>query len=247
MAQIFHPGFNTLARLGVLLAVTGPVAVIMGASAISRSSFNTKVGVAPDQPIPFSHEHHVNELGIDCRYCHTSVEKAAHSNVPASETCMSCHSQIWTNSPLLDPMRESYRTNTPVKWNLINKVPEFVYFNHSIHINRGLNCNTCHGPIQKMQMTYKGQYFHMVWCLECHRNPEKFVGKREDVFSLYERGQRTSANNYVGRGVTRRETELLRHGGLVPREGKELEEGKALVKQYGIKTKQLTDCSICHR
>ncbi len=245
MAQIFHPGFNTLARLGVLAAVTGPVAVILGASAISRSSYNTKVGVAPDQPIPFSHEHHVNELGIDCRYCHTSVEKSAHSNVPPSETCMSCHSQIWTNSPLLDPVRESYRTNTPLKWNLINKVPEFVYFNHSIHINRGLNCNTCHGPIQKMQMTYKGQYFHMVWCLECHRNPEKFVGKREDVFGLYERAQRTSAKDYGG--LPRREQELLRHGGLVPRTGAELEEGKALVKQYGIKTKQLTDCTICHR
>src|SRR5688572_7153688 len=189
MAQVFSPTANTLAKISLVLLVTGPVALICGASAISRAAFNTKVGIPLDQPIPFSHAHHVNELGIDCRYCHVSVEKSANASIPPTETCMSCHSQIWTNSPLLEPVRESFRTGKPIKWNVVNKVPEFVYFNHSIHIDRGVKCNTCHGTIQKMQLVEKGQAFFMAWCLECHRNPERGVGKKEDVFAFYERAQ----------------------------------------------------------
>ena len=173
MAQIFHPGFNTIAKVGLGLAFAAPLLIIGAASAVSRSSYNTKVGVPLDQPVPFSHEHHVNELGINCVYCHSYVEKAAHSNLPATEVCMSCHSQIWTDSPLLEPVRESYKTNTAIKWNQLNKVPEFVYFNHSIHVNRGLNCNICHGPVQAMQLAYKGKTFHMAWWSELPPQPGK--------------------------------------------------------------------------
>jgi hypothetical protein len=240
MAQVFHPAANTLAKISLAAVALGPVALICGASAISRSAFNTNVGIPLDQPIPFSHEHHINELGIDCRYCHVQVEKSANATLPATETCMSCHSQIWTNSPLLQPVRDSYTTGKPIKWNVVNKVPEFVYFNHSIHINRGVQCNTCHGTIQKMQLVAKGKPFFMVWCLECHRNPEKFIGKREDVFSFYEKVQ-------LGEEKLTPEERTLADHGEVSRSAAGIEEGKKRVKEYGIKTKQLADCWICHR
>lgn len=240
MAQLFHPAANTLAKISIALIAIGPVALICTASAVSRAAFNTKVGVPQEQPVPFSHEHHVSELGIDCRYCHVSVEKSANATIPATETCMSCHSQIWTNSPLLEPVRESYKTGTPIKWNVVNKVPEFVYFNHSIHINRGVKCNICHGPVQKMQLVQKGQAFFMAWCLDCHRNPEKGVGKREDVFAFYEKTQQGEAD-------LNSEESALAHTGNYSRSSEELEEGKKLVAEYGVKTKQLADCWICHR
>lgn len=240
MAQVFHPAANTLAKISLVALALGPVALICGASAVSRSAFNTKVGIPLDQPIPFSHEHHVNELGIDCRYCHVSVEKSANATLPATETCMSCHSQIWTNSPLLEPVRDSYATGKPIKWNVVNKVPEFVYFNHSIHIDRGIQCNTCHGAIQEMQLVAKGKPFFMVWCLECHRNPEKFIRKREDVFTFYEKAQ-------LGEEALTPEERSLAATGDIHRSGAALEEGKKLVKQYNVKVKQLDDCWICHR
>jgi hypothetical protein len=207
-------------------------------SAVSRSSYATKVDVPLDQPVPFSHQHHVNELGIDCRYCHQSVEKSAWANVPPTHTCMSCHSQIWTNSPLLEPVRESYRTGEPIRWNKVNGVPHFVYFDHSIHIKRGVSCNVCHGPIQAMQITYKANPFWMKWCLDCHREPEKYV-RKESVFDLYYKEQ-------TGQPVTAEERALL-DGKEYRRTPAELAEGRRLVKQYGINTKQLTDCWICHR
>jgi hypothetical protein len=244
MAQLFHHSFNTVAKLSLALVVVGPVLLICTASAISRSSGNTKVLVPQDQPIPFSHQHHVNELGIDCRYCHSNVETSAHATVPATETCMSCHSQIWTNSPLLEPVRESYRTNTPLQWTQLNKVPEFVYFNHSIHVNRGLNCNICHGPIQQMHLAAKGKAFFMVWCLNCHREPEKFVNDRESVFKLYETGQQGVDKGYPN--ATPEERALL-EGQDYNRSAEELEQAKKLLEKYGVKKKQLADCWICHR
>ncbi len=190
MAQVFHPSFNTLSRLSLLGALVVPALLIVAGSAITRSSYNTKAGIPLEQPVPFSHEHHSVELGIDCRYCHTSVEKSAYSNVPPTHTCMSCHSQIWTNSPLLEPVRQSYATNTPLRWTQLNKVPDFVYFPHNAHVNKGINCNECHGPIQKMMLTYKAKPFFMYWCLDCHRNPEKHIRPREEVFNLYWKYQR---------------------------------------------------------
>ena len=262
MAQIFHPSVNYLAR--ALLVGGGALSVLLvaGGITLSRSPFNTKVGVVKEQPVPFSHEHHTVELGIDCRYCHTSVEKSAYAGLPATQTCMSCHSQIWTNSPLLEPVRASYAKGEPLKWNQVHTVPDFVYFNHSIHVNRGVNCNNCHGPIQKEMMAYKGKAFFMAWCLNCHRNPEKFVGKsKKEVFELY---QKIQTNQYgeedlkkmkeegnpllevAERNKLTPEQRALSEGEDYNRSEAETNKGEEYVKAHKVKKAQLTDCSTCH-
>jgi hypothetical protein len=255
MGQIFKPASNTMARASVLSLGILPWVVFWAGSTISRGPANTRQDVPLNQPVPFSHRHHAYELGIDCRYCHTAVEKSAMASVPPTETCMSCHSQIWTNSPLLEPIRRSYETGMPVTWNTgevgwnkVNKVPEFVYFNHSIHVARGINCNTCHGPIQKMTITWKGHAFAMAWCLECHREPEKYIFKdkdhpndspRQQVFDIYRDFQ-------AGRPLTPRKQALFDGEDYTPTAA-EIKEGQALVEEYKIKKQQLTDCWICHR
>jgi hypothetical protein len=250
MAQIFKPSANAITTATLYGVAIGVPTVWLALAALSRSPANTKVGVALNQPIPFSHQHHAWELGIDCRYCHTSVEKSSYAGVPPTETCMSCHSQIWTNSPLLEPIRQSYETGTPIKWNLVNKVPDFVHFNHSIHIARGVNCNTCHGPVQNMHITYKGNPFQMQWCLECHRAPERYIYKdetrpdlspRQQVFNLYWKYQKNGMKD-----LTYREQELMEGKFAGTDDAKERAEGKKLVKYYGIKVQQLADCSVCH-
>ena len=250
MAQIFKPSANAITTATLYGVAIGVPTVWLALAALSRSPANTKVGVALNQPIPFSHQHHAWELGIDCRYCHTSVEKSSYAGVPPTETCMSCHSQIWTNSPLLEPIRQSYETGTPIKWNLVNKVPDFVHFNHSIHIARGVNCNTCHGPMQNMHITYKGNPFQMQWCLECHRAPERYIYKdetrpdlspRQQVFNLYWKYQKNGMKD-----LTYREQELMEGKFAGTDDAKERAEGKKLVKYYGIKVQQLADCSVCH-
>jgi hypothetical protein len=239
MAQIFRPSTNTLAILSLMVGASAPFALMIGMSQFTRSGYVTKVGVPYEQPVPFSHEHHSNELGIDCRYCHVSVEKSSNAGYPPTHTCMSCHSQIWTNSPLLEPVRESYEKNVPLKWTRINRVPDFVYFPHNVHIKRGISCNNCHGPIQAMQMVYKGNSFQMRWCLECHRNPENYVNEPEFVWNLYRKIQ-------SGADLTPEE-DSLRLGKQYKRTPAELAKGRELVKQYNVKTKQLSDCWICHR
>ncbi|HWD41358.1 MAG TPA: cytochrome c3 family protein [Fimbriimonas sp.] len=251
MAQVFKPSANSVARVGVLGLAILPVTIGYGIAALSRSPANTKVDVPKDQPVPFSHEHHAWQLGIDCRYCHTSVEKSPYAGLPATETCMSCHSQIWTNSPLLEPVRQSYETGTPIKWNLVNKVPQFVFFNHSIHVARGINCNVCHGPVEDMTITWKGNSFQMAWCLQCHRAPERYVyqdpdhpelSPRQQVFNLYWKMQ-----EYGPGKLSPREQEILEgHYEGTDNPG-EVSEGKKLVSDYGIKVQQLADCSVCHR
>ena len=238
MAQIFRPSVNTVTKVVVFAGAATPLALMVGISQYTRSSFVTRVGVPYEQPVPFSHEHHVNELAIDCRYCHTSVTKSAQAGYPSTHTCMSCHSQIWTNSPLLEPVRESYVKNIPIKWTQLNKVPDFVYFNHSIHVNRGVSCNNCHGAVQSMQMAYKGNPFQMRWCLECHRKPENYVAPKENVWRLYRDIQRG--------GILTAEQRALREGRQYKRTPEELEAGRQLLKQYHVKKEQLSDCGICH-
>jgi hypothetical protein len=184
MAQIFPRSANSLAKVsivgvGVLLGI-----LITGAYSVDRGHFVTDVGIAPDQPVPFSHKHHVLDDGIDCRYCHTSVETAAFAGIPSTETCMSCHSQIWSNAAMLEPVRESYRTGQSLSWRRVHDLPDFVFFNHSIHVNKGIGCATCHGRIDRMPLTYKVNTLYMNWCLDCHREPEKFVRPREEVFNM---------------------------------------------------------------
>lgn len=246
-AQVFRERANTVARLSL---VGGAILVLGGGfalAAFTRSPANTKVGVPKDEPVPFSHKHHAWELGIDCRYCHTTVEKSPYPGMPASETCMSCHSQIWTNSPLLEPVRQSYETGTPIHWTRVNPLPEFVYFNHSIHVARGVNCNTCHGPVQEMQITWKGNSFQMAWCLQCHRAPERYLHQedpqrspRQQVFDLYWRIQ-------ADQPLTEREKQLAAGEDPFSDKKEDVEKGKELVKTMGVRVAQLADCSICHR
>lgn len=183
MAQIFHRSTNTLSRLSIYGAVFILAALGYAGYAVSRSPYFTEVNVARDQPVPFSHKHHAGELGIDCRYCHTSVENSSFAGLPPTATCMTCHSQIWANSPMLEPVRASYRNDQSIEWVRVNALPDFVYFNHSIHVHKGIGCTTCHGPIGEMPLTWRANTLQMDWCLDCHRQPELYVRPREYVFS----------------------------------------------------------------
>ena len=159
-------------------------AILAVAYTIDRGSFTTDVRVVKEQPVPFSHKHHVTDDGIDCRYCHTSVESSAYAGLPATEICMSCHSQIWSNASMLEPVRESFRTGKSLQWTRVHDLPEFVYFNHSIHVSKGIGCATCHGHVEKMSLMYKANTLYMNWCLDCHRAPEKYIRPRAEVFNM---------------------------------------------------------------
>ncbi len=184
MPQIFHRSTNTISKVSIFGGVIVVGSVIAAAYALDRGSFNTDVAVVKDQPVPFSHKHHVGDDGIDCRYCHTSVETSHFAGLPATEVCMSCHSQIWTNAALLEPVRASWRTGESLSWTRVHDLPEFVYFNHSIHINKGVGCATCHGRVDRMPLMYKQNTLQMNWCIECHRQPEKYLRPREEVFNM---------------------------------------------------------------
>lgn len=218
MPQIFHRSANLVARVSIIGVVLLIGALGWALYAIELSPYYTNVGEAPPQPVPFSHRHHVGELGLDCRYCHTSVENSSFAGIPPTQTCMTCHSQIWTNAAMLEPVRSSYRTGKSIEWTRVNALPDFVYFDHSIHISKGIGCTTCHGPIASMPMTYKAGTLYMEWCLNCHRQPEKFVRPRSEVFNP----------NYVP-----------------PSGHDQMVLGKKLVAEYKIHS--LQNCSTCHR
>jgi NAD-dependent SIR2 family protein deacetylase len=219
MSQIFHRHTNIYSRLSIL-ALLGFVAVLGGSVAMLNSSgYNTNQDMYVDQPIQFSHAHHVGGAGLDCRHCHTSVEESAFANIPPTKTCMNCHSQIWANAPILEPVRASFRDNTPLRWTRVHDLPDFVYFNHSIHVNKGVGCATCHGRVDQMPLMYQQASLQMNWCLDCHRDPARFVRPREEVFNMaWER----------------------------PADDPGL--GARLVQEYKIASvDQLTSCSTCHR
>jgi hypothetical protein len=219
MPQIFHPSTNTIARLSLYGAVFVAALAAYTAYEVNQSPYFTEVNVALQQPVPFSHKHHVTELGIDCRYCHTTVETSSYAGIPPTHTCMTCHSQSWSSADMLEPVRASYRTNQSLAWTRVNSVPDFVYFDHSIHVKKGVGCTTCHGPIGEMPLTWRAETLYMRWCLECHRAPEKFVRRREDVFKA---DYKPPSN--------------------------QLELGRQLVFEYNIRpVKQLEDCYACHR
>jgi hypothetical protein len=183
MAQLFHPSRNVLARLTLFGA-----AAIIGFAAwagglIYRSPYITRQHTPIWQPVPFSHKHHVSDDGIDCRYCHTTVEESPFAGIPATKICMNCHKVIWKDAPMLEPVRESFRTDQSIQWNRVNYVPQFVYFDHHIHVNKGIGCTTCHGPVGEMPIMYQETTMHMRWCLDCHEQPEKFVRPRSEIFN----------------------------------------------------------------
>ena len=184
MSQIFHPSTNTISKVSIFGAVFFLAGGGWVVNELGRSSYVTDVNVAKSQPVQFSHKHHVTGVGIDCRYCHTSVEETAFAGMPATETCMSCHSQIWADSPMLEPVRESFATNRSLEWVRVHDLPGFVYFNHSIHLRKGIGCATCHGRVDQMPLMWKENTLNMEWCLECHRHPEKYIRPRAEVFNM---------------------------------------------------------------
>lgn len=219
VAQVFSRTSNVLAKAGGVFAALGLAAVSAIAAAVYMGPMVNNVGIAKAQPVPFSHQRHVGGNGIDCRYCHTTVEKSNYAGIPPTETCMTCHSQLLTNAEMLQPVHDSWKNNEPIKWNRIYDLPDFVYFDHSIHVAKGVGCTTCHGEIDKMSLTYKANTLYMGWCLQCHRAPEKYVRPLDQVFSTEWQPASDHRENL----------------------------GKKLVEQYGIKKDQLTNCSICHR
>jgi hypothetical protein len=185
MSQFFHPAANSIARVSIVvgaLAAGGAALLVM--VVLPRSSYVTRQYVERQQPVPFYHAHHVGSMGIDCRYCHTSVAKSARAGIPPTATCMNCHSQIWNQSPTLEPVRESWRTNEPLEWVKVHDLPDFVYFNHSAHVNKGVGCSTCHGRVDKMSFVWQEQSLLMEWCLECHRAPERFLRPKDEVYNI---------------------------------------------------------------
>ena len=182
MAQLFHPRSNTIARASIAGAVLLLTGLVWAVTALNLSSYSTRVEIPRDQPVPFSHKHHVSGLGLDCRYCHTSVETSAFAGMPPTETCITCHSQIWSDSPMLEPVRASWRNNESIHWTRVHDLPGFVYFNHSIHINKGIGCQTCHGRVDLMPLMWKVNSLHMGWCLDCHRAPEKYIRPKSGRF-----------------------------------------------------------------
>jgi cytochrome c7-like protein len=183
MSQIFHHSTNTLSKLSIFGALFLAAGTLWLLLEINRSPYVTQAGVAREQPVPFSHQHHVGGLGIDCRYCHTSVETSATAGIPPTKTCMNCHSQIWSDSPTLEPVRESFRTERSIEWVKVNDLPDFVYFNHSAHVNQGVGCTTCHGRVDRMPLMWQEASLTMEWCLACHRQPERYLRPRGEVWN----------------------------------------------------------------
>jgi hypothetical protein len=219
MAQIFARSANVHSKV----LIVSVVVLVCGAGwttyAVFWSPYTTYVGVPQEQPVPFSHKHHVGDDGIDCRYCHSSVEKSSFAGLPSTHVCMTCHSQLWNEAPLLAPVRRSLTAGRPLFWNRVNDLPDFVFFNHSIHVNKGVGCSTCHGAVDQMPLTWRTQTLYMKWCLECHRNPQNYLRPRAEIYNL--------------------------HWQPPPDQEKQ---GRRLLDQYQIDTTgRLTNCSVCHR
>jgi hypothetical protein len=218
MSQIFHPSTNTFAKVTIYGAV---IFIAIGAAiglAYARSDYVTGVNVVQPQPVQFSHEHHVGGLGIDCRYCHLPVEESSFAGLPSTHTCMTCHSQIWNQSPQLALVRESYETGVPIPWTRVHQLPDFVFFNHGIHVQKGIGCAECHGRVDTMAQMWQAEPMTMEWCLDCHRQPERAIRPVEEVFNM----------QYV-------------------HPPNQLALGEQLINEYGIHVERLSDCYICHR
>ena len=173
-----------MARFTLVGSALGLVVVFTALELYVRSPSVNEIGRPVDQPVPFSHKHHVSDDGIDCRYCHTTVETSWFAGIPPTQTCMNCHSQIWAQSPVLEPVRQSFATGEPIRWNRVHNLPDFVYFDHSIHVQKGIGCSSCHGRVDEMPLTWKTQPLDMSWCLDCHQNPAHFVRPQDQVFNM---------------------------------------------------------------
>ena len=218
MAQLFHPSTKVISRASIVFIMLVFALVTVVAIGLYESGYTTEVNSPRLQVVPFSHKRHVDGNGISCEYCHTSVTTSSFAGIPPTYTCMTCHSQIFTNSRMLEPVRTSYQTNKPLEWIRVNDLPDFVYFNHSIHINKGIGCVTCHGQVDQMPLMWRANTLFMRWCLDCHKAPEKYIRPREEVLNM----------------------------SWTP-PGDQLTLGKKLVKEYNVQVDRITDCSTCHR
>jgi hypothetical protein len=221
MAQVFGKSSNSIARVSLAGVVFGFFGFWGVVYAIYLSPYTTDVNVPRVQQVPFSHQHHVSGLGIDCRYCHDSVETSSFAGIPPTHTCMSCHSQLWTDAPMLAPVRESLATGQPLRWQRVNQTPDFVFFNHSIHVQKGIGCSTCHGRVDEMPLTWKAHSLFMRWCLDCHEAPERNLRPKDQIFNMK---WQPPAN--------------------------QIEQGRELLTEYHIskeRLSQLRDCAMCHR
>jgi len=217
MAALFRPAANLAATLALLLVAAFAVSGIAWWWLWSRTNYARHVYWTISQPVPFSHEHHVAGLGIDCRFCHTAVEVSSNAGMPPTYTCMTCHSQIWTNADILAPLRESLANNKPIAWNRVNDLPDYVYFNHSIHIAKGVGCSSCHGAVDRMPLSYKARTLTMQFCLDCHRDPGPQLRPKDQIYNT--QWQRTA----------------------------DTPSPATLMAEYHVGGRTLTDCSICHR
>lgn len=219
MGQLFRSSSNTLARYGLYGALPFLLLLYFVVLQLDRSAWQTKEGVVLDQPVPFSHEHHVSGLGIDCRYCHASVETSTSAGMPPTHTCMTCHSQLWTEADVLAPVRASYATGRPLRWRRVYRLPDYVYFDHRAHATHGVACESCHGRVDQMPLMRQAVSLSMGFCLECHRAPEEHLRPPEFLYAFgYD---------------------------LPPDEQRTV--GRQLVERYHIDTDRLDDCSTCHR
>jgi hypothetical protein len=219
MAQLFHRSANNIAKASIVTAMILAGVAFYVYTQVARSSYLTNQYLERQQPVQFSHKHHVGDDGIDCRYCHTSVETSASAGIPPTQTCMNCHSQIWADSPYLEPVRASFRDNKPIEWERVHDLPEYAYFNHSIHVSKGVGCSSCHGDVASMPAVYQESSLQMEWCLSCHREPEKHLRPLEQITNT-----KWDANELT------------------------LDERLQLKADYHIRSKEmLTSCSTCHR
>jgi hypothetical protein len=184
MAQIFDRSANALARMSLVL--TGLIVIAVGVTLdeLQRSPWVTRQGQRADQPVPFSHKHHVTGLGLQCQYCHVTVEKSSYAGIPPTKTCINCHAQIWTNAQLLEPVRASWATGQSLAWTRVHDLPDYVYFSHEIHVNKGLGCSSCHGRVDQMPLMYAQNTLQMEWCLDCHRNPAKNLRPTTEIYNM---------------------------------------------------------------
>jgi hypothetical protein len=235
MPQVFHKSFNSVVKVLILGAPLMFAGTAVGLAAFYRSGYATGMNEVVEQPIPFSHMHHVGQLGIDCRYCHTSVETSGFAGIPPTKTCMNCHQQIWTGAELLEPLRKSYNDpldKTPIRWKRVHNLPHYTYFNHSIHIAKGVGCVECHGRIDEMPLTFQAKTLLMEWCIDCHNKPDRRLRPREEVFNM--------------RWAPGDKTINKRTGEEYPTDPADL--AKMLKQNHGVRDSMtLTSCSMCHR
>jgi hypothetical protein len=217
MPQLFPPNSNSFVRWTALAGTVFLVLLVTALTVFARTS-NNRVGVPVEQPVDFSHNLHAGSLGLDCRYCHSTVETSNFATIPSTETCMTCHSQVRVGAPQLAVVQESWDSERPIAWNRAHDLPEFVFFDHSIHVNKGVGCSTCHGAVDQMTGMWKNEAMTMGWCLECHKSPERYLRPRSEVLNMA----------YV-------------------RPDDQLELGRALVEAYHINTEKLPQCWTCHR